>query len=292
MTKKQNVRYEMFRRVQQFGEGRRVLFPEGSGGAQAFAALSAAVDGLSQDAAAQLSSARDGIEQKRNARQALRFRLDAITRTARVIAQTTPAFDERFGPARPVNEQVLRSAARVFLQDAAPRATEFVARGLPENFLETLRAALDRFERASEVVAAGSLTRAAAQAGIRAALRDGTEAVRAIDVIVRYQFASDSEMQAAWARARQLPRRVSSQPARPEEPVVPPATTSPVPPTPTAPVAVTPPPVATAPVPPLTSSSPLGGEEAEDDAVGDDHGEAPAVTSAEPAGVRVPAGVR
>lgn len=257
MNRYHNVRYDMFRRVQQFRDEHQTLFPEGSPGAQAFAGLDAAVDALSQGAAVQRSSARDGIEQKRNARQALRFRLDAIARTAQVIAQTTPGFDEGFGLARPVNQQVLLAAARVFLEDAAPRAAAFVARGLPEDFVDSLRLAFERFEQASDVVAARSLRRAAAAAGIRTAVRQGMDAVRAIDVIVRYQLAIDSEVQAAWRRARQIPRRQPLRVSPSDSPATPSlngstAILSPATPSPLTPLTV---PVTPRPPSPLTSPS-------------------------------------
>lgn len=228
MEKRVNVRFEMFRRVLQFGVAYTSRFLEASPAARAFAALSTIVDALNDDAGTSLANLREGRDQKTAAREALILRLDAIARMAQVIAQTSPGFDERFVLPRPKNHQRVLATAHAFVDHVAPVAAQFVAHGLPEDFVATLTAALENYERASAARDAGRLARASATAGARKALAEGRRLVRQLDVIVRYQFAGDDAMQGAWARARHLdglPLRPSTTGTRPTAPTTPVTTT-------------------------------------------------------------------
>lgn len=202
MNRKQRVRVQVFRRVQQFGEAYKSRVPATSPLGQALGKLSTTLDAFNQDAAARQSRQREGRTKLPAAREALVFQLDAIARTATVIAQTTRGFDERFVLPRPKRQEVVLAAAQGFLAEAEPHAAAFIANGLPETFIGDLRTALAEFEAASNVREAGKLARASASAGLRSAEAAGVAAIKAIDVIVRYQFAHDAEMQSAWTRAK------------------------------------------------------------------------------------------
>lgn len=204
MTKDQLVQLDKLVRVQQFGETYNAQFPDASPGRQAFGAVETAIATLNREAATRVSRASEGATRKPVARAALVARLDAIARTARLIAQTTPGFDEPFKLPRPVNYGVVLSAAHAFLRDVEPLAAQFIARGLSVDFVTDLRTALGGLERAHADREAGRVARSSAQTGIRLAIKSGATAVSAIDLIVRYQFAADAEMQAAWRRARRV----------------------------------------------------------------------------------------
>lgn len=204
MERRQNVRFEMYRRLEQFFDTYRSRFPEASAASKLFAALSILVDALNEDAAARVSTQRAGRDQKIAAREALLTQLDAIARMAKVIARTTPGFAERFVLPRPKTNPVALATAHAFVKDAEPVAAQFIAHGLPADFIATLKAALETFERASEVRDAGKIARASARAGVRAKVAEGQLIVQQLDVIIRYHFAADRALLGAWERARQL----------------------------------------------------------------------------------------
>jgi hypothetical protein len=130
MTRMEMRRYGMLGRVRDFGQAHRDLFPESSVGGQAFATVAAAVAELSEHAVAKLSSAREGIRAKTEARHGLIDRLEAIARTARAIAVDRPGFDDSFRLPRQHSDEALVTIARVFIQDAEATKDQFVAHGL------------------------------------------------------------------------------------------------------------------------------------------------------------------
>ena len=222
MTQEQTVRYEMLRRVRNYGEAHREQFPVASAGGKALAVVAAAVDELGQYAATKMSTAREGRRTKKTARQALASRLDAVARTARVIAHTSPGFDDAFLVPRPRKDQVLLTAGRVFIHDAEPVAAQFIGHGLPETFIAVLKECLEQFERSLGICEAGARQQASARAGITAALTAGVAAVRALDVIVVNQCGADGKALAAWARERHVnasrrARATATQPPATEE---------------------------------------------------------------------------
>src|SRR5262249_24340431 len=118
MTRMEMRRYAMLARVRDFGQAHRDLFPESSVGGQAFATVAAAVAELSDHAVAKMSSAREGIRAKTEARHGLIERLEAIARTAHAIAVDRPGFDDSFRLPRQHSDEALVTIARVFIQDA------------------------------------------------------------------------------------------------------------------------------------------------------------------------------
>lgn len=204
MTNQQNAYFESFRRIKQFGDTYESQFPENSPGRRAFGTLATILTASTQDAAVSITNAREGAVQKRTARRALVFQLDAIARTARVIGETVSGFEERFVSPRPSTDRVVLATAHGFVKEASPVAAQLIANGLPDDFLTELTAALAAYERATSAHNAGKLARASANAGVAVAIRTGMKAVRAVDVIIRYQFADHAEMQAAWRRAKRL----------------------------------------------------------------------------------------
>lgn len=222
MNRSEIARLEMFRRVEKFGETYQSRFPEAVPSAAAFAELSTIVGALQGDAAASIANTREGRDATRAAREALVQRLDTVARMARVIARTRPGFDARFVRPRPKGYQLVRSTAHAYLTAVEPQAAAFVASGMPTDFVDTLRAALERFEAASGTRDVGKLARASAHAGIRSAMKEGRAAVSKIDVLVRYHFAREPEVMAAWTRAFKLEGLPS-----PKETTTPPTTVSP-----------------------------------------------------------------
>jgi len=103
-------RYEMLVKVRDFGRAHGDLFPTSSPGGNAFAAVEAAVTELGRHAVMKMSSqgaARDGGERREAARTAVREQIDAISRTAGLMAEDKPDLAERFRMPKARNDQAL-----------------------------------------------------------------------------------------------------------------------------------------------------------------------------------------
>ena len=204
MNTRDHARFETFRKVRDFGQEHLSGLPAGSPADLALRDLDGALRAAEEDDATSLVNAREGTIQKRQARRALTIHLDAIARTAKVIGETTPGFEERFTLPRPRTERIVRTAAQAFVQEAGPVSAQLIGAGLPADFLATLTAAYETYQRSATARRVGGLARASAHAGIRKAADAGMKAMRAIDVVVRYQFAHDPAVLAAWMQAKRI----------------------------------------------------------------------------------------
>lgn len=219
MNNLETRRLEMFLRVRQFGAGRAAAFPANSRGAEVLAVVNASIAELEGHATAQASgtsAAKEGTALKAAAREALREDLEAINRTARAMALTTPGLDDKFRLPRNAGTQAWLTAARAFALDAEPLKAEFVRRGLPADFLEDLAAGIKALEDAIDSRAQNAGARVAATVAIDEAIERGLNAVRELDAIVHNIFRNDAAALAEWTSASHTER----QPRRPPAPVV------------------------------------------------------------------------
>jgi len=212
--------YEMLVRVREFGGGYGHLFPASSVARQNFAIVAAAVKELDAQAVAHMTarvSAR--AHRKTLAREALAARLQAIMRTARVLAAETPGLDQQFQVPPPrAKDHMLLTAARKFARDAEPFSRQFVAHGMPATFVADLDALVDDFERALRDRRLAHDARRAARASMTAAVSAGLSAVRSLDAIVINHLRDDAVTRTVWARDRRIayPWRTPRSGAMPE----------------------------------------------------------------------------
>lgn len=221
MKSQETRRYEMLKRVRDFGAARAAAFPAPTLGQELFTVVAAVVAELESHAASQtsgLNAAVGGTTTKALIREDLRDALAAINRTARSLAYETPGLDDKFRLPRSSNDQALLSAARAFAADAAPMVSAFVRYELPENFLADLQAQIDAFEATLSQRATAKGTHVAATAAIDAALSRGLVAARQLDAIVRNKLRDDPAALAAWATASHTERTPRSAPAATPEP--------------------------------------------------------------------------
>jgi hypothetical protein len=229
MTVSETRRYAMLARVRDFGAAHQDRFPESSEGGQAFAAIAAAVAKLDAHAKLKLAGLRSARDDKGAAREALLDRIDVVIRTAAAIKDKAPEFENPFQLPRRLTDPDLANAASVIVEEAATHTARFTAYGLPESFVDDLRALLTRFAQATRTVALAKERAEVAQKGIAAALVAGLTALRQLDVIVPNQLERDPDALAAWQHARRVEyptrRRVHAAPAQPppSAPPVPPA---------------------------------------------------------------------
>jgi hypothetical protein len=146
---------------------------------------------------------------KATARATLEDQLEAISQTARVIAEHMPEVGQKFVLPDIRSDQALLMTARLFAREAGPFEQQFVAHVLPKTFLADLQAAVGHFEQARHERDTARDERIAARAHITAALTAGLAAARALDVIVANRLRGDPATMAVWKRARrvQYPRR-------------------------------------------------------------------------------------
>jgi hypothetical protein len=242
MNVREMRQYEMLVRVRAFGVLQADRFPEGSPAKAALATIDQAVTNLTEYAVAQMAATRRTTEQRAVAREALLDALETISRTARVIAEREPGFQNTFQVPRRKPATALLTAGRLFARDAAQSAALFAARGVSGSFISELTALVERFEEAIRGRQQVRKENAAARARIDAVLSAGMAAVREIDVLVANLFREDTNLTAAWVLDRQVqypkPGKAQTPAATPAVPVEPPALVERIPePTP-APVSV------------------------------------------------------
>jgi hypothetical protein len=209
MTTKETRQYEMLVRIRKFGEAHRDLFPKKTDGGQAFAAVAEAVTRLSRHDASKMKTAEEGRQTKATARAALLDQLKAISRTAGLIADSTPDFENRFNLPRAgkQTDQALLTAGAVFREEAGAMKQRFISCGMPTTFIADLEELVTKFGQTVEGRATGKKEQMLAHAGITAALSSGLHAARALDIIVANQLRGDAETLKAWEIERKVDLR-------------------------------------------------------------------------------------
>jgi hypothetical protein len=203
-------RYEMLKRVREFGDAQISAFADGSLGKELFGVVTQVVTALESQGANQISglgAAQSSTATKASIREDLRDLLTAINRTARVLAFETPGLESKFRFPRDASDQTLLTAARAFAADAAPLKEGFIKHEMPADFVEQLNMQINAFEEAIKKQSAAVNTHVSAKVAIDDNIARGLQTVRQLDVIVRNKFNGDPAVLAAWARASHVARR-------------------------------------------------------------------------------------
>jgi hypothetical protein len=202
-------REEMFIRVQEHGSQFEATFPADSYGGELFAKLHTVIEGLKGHALKQSkgkSSVRESSASKAAARDELWRRLEAISRTARVIAFTSPSLENKFRVTRGIGDQALLILANTFAADAEPLKTEFTKRGMSADFIEDLKEVMSLFETAINHKVQGRGAHVAASAAIDEFIESGMRIVRELDALMRNTFVNNHSALAAWESASHVER--------------------------------------------------------------------------------------
>jgi hypothetical protein len=224
MRDTESRKHQTFVRVKSFGADHANDFAPNGLGTQLFTDLAGIVAQLDNHAAAEasgLGTAREGTSTRAAAREALREDLEAISRTARAMAEDTPGIDDKFRLPRGNNDQALLSAARAFAADAAPLSAQFISHEMPADFLTDLGTDIANMEAAISHQASGVGDHVAAGAAIDDTIDVGSVIVRKLDAIVRNRYRNDPAILAEWTSAshtERSPRRRASTPATPPTP--------------------------------------------------------------------------
>ncbi len=225
-----NRRHETFTRMTDFGRAHATDFAPNSLATQLLTSLAGTVATLDHQASKHVSShgsARQGTATREEARTVLRELMEAIRRTARVMAQDITGLDDKFRMPPPGNDQLLLTSARAFLVDATPLATQFIAHELPADFLEDLADAIAALEAAMGQQSSGVGNAVAARAAIEETFEQGMDTKRKLDAIMKNKYANNPAVLAEWLSASHIERapkhKKESTKAEEDNPTPPPA---------------------------------------------------------------------
>ena len=229
MDNQTTKRYEMLKRVRDFGAAQAAAFAEGSFGRELFATIAQVVtelDGQTVNRETGRGTAQSIAATKSGVREDLREMILAINRTARVLAFETPGLENQFRLPRGTNDQALLNAARAFAADAAPLKAAFLKHEMPADFIERLTQLIAGFEKVSTEKASAVGSHVTAKIAMDETVARGLQAVRQLDVVIRNKFNGDPAMLANWTRASHVAYRIRNNapetpPANPDKPPTP-----------------------------------------------------------------------
>lgn len=206
MTNTDTRKYETLRRIQTFGQTYRDRFPAGSLGAEAFAIIDSVLARLDGLAGGTTMPAPDRRLALGTSRQAVLAQLEAIRRSARAIARVVPGFDESFHIPVPRHDRRVLATARLVVDAATTQQAQFLAWGMPADFVTSLGQAADALEAALQRRQGESDGVVADRADTATALREGFEAKGRLHVLIGNQLAGDPAALAVWASDRRVER--------------------------------------------------------------------------------------
>jgi hypothetical protein len=164
-----------------------------------------------------ITSARQGTRSRKDAREALREQLDAIYETSVTIALDHPEHKAKFRRLPPsANDQTLLSTARSYAEQAAPIEALFVEYNMPPDFINTLNASVDAFERSVHQQNASTDESRSSRASIDATLESADAEFDRVDTAMKNKYRSDKATLAGWESASRLergPRKKETPPA-------------------------------------------------------------------------------
>lgn len=209
MDDRERRRKDTFLRVKVFMTDNSAKFPAGSIAALKMVELSEIIDlldELSGDQAAGMGEARFSFAGKNSARENVREDLSDISRTARSMNYDFPNIAEKFRMPRGNNDTQLLAAARSFLTEATPHKNDFIAYGMPTDFLTDLQTDIEAFENALGTTGSAIDSHVEATAEIDEAIRKGMVILRILNGIVKNVFRNDAGKLAAWTSASHIER--------------------------------------------------------------------------------------
>lgn len=205
MTGYDQARYDMFRRVRDWGAA-QTFFVNAGTGAAALAALGAAIDEIDALASNTRRAKEYRWQQTRHAREALLARMRLIARAAANEGRRTPDAGANFPPLTQRWDMAIVQRARLYIQECAAAREMFLGLGMPPDFIEQLVALTTAFEQCTKV---GWQRRFAISSGrefTAQAFAEAFEAVRAIDIVVGNRLTAEPALMAGWKAVRRVDR--------------------------------------------------------------------------------------
>jgi len=103
-----------------------------------------------------------------------------------------------------VDVEALLASAEAMATAATPFTEQFIAEGLPKDFIDRLRAAATAVRQSLDGREYSEGLRSGATAGLKAEARRGRGAVNVLDSLLEPQLAGNAKLLAEWRRARRV----------------------------------------------------------------------------------------
>jgi hypothetical protein len=122
----------------------------------------------------------------------------------------------RVGP-----NQAFVTIARGMLEKATANKDLLGKRGMSEQLLSDIAAAIDAFEQTLDATRTGRRDHVGASADLRAVMAEVSEQVKVLDGVVRYRFGDNAELMGAWGSAHSVVGPFRSRTTVPVSPATP-----------------------------------------------------------------------
>ncbi len=220
MNERDIRRYEMFGRVQTFGQDHKDDFAPDSVAATSFTHLAQIIQDL--DAAKVAQQGGPTAASREVLLDALRLDLQNVTRTARAIAQDEPGFADPYRlPDGGSQTALLTTADAILLELKKPGvAARFIAHELPADFLKNLEDDRKAIDAARAAAQSGDNESVASTAAIGRLIADGMKEVTTLDAIMHNKYTRAPDTLRAWKSASHIERPAQRE-KKPEPPAPP-----------------------------------------------------------------------
>ena len=236
MNDRETRRYDMFGRVQTFGQQNAADFTPTSQASTRFGSVGRIIDDLDAAKAGQQGG---GNTAKSVLLDALRLDVQNIARTARAIDLDEPGFADNFRtPASPSDADLLTTAdaGLALLADAtgddaatlaakAARRAKFVANELPAGFATDLAADRAAIAAAQDDQEGEREDNVESTAAVGRLIREGMKEVTYLNAIMHNKYTRNADKLRAWQSASHIeraPQRETTPPPPPTPPPTPP----------------------------------------------------------------------
>ena len=209
MNDRERRKLETFQRAERFGVEHTDDFGANSLGKQLFIQLSLIINTLAGHASSEESGRgmkRQATSTRAAAREQLRRALEAISRTARAMANEIVGIEEMFRVPKADNDQQLIAFARAIAGVAASFEAQFIAHELPQTFIQDLLDIIADLERAILEQASGRGDHVAARAEIDENIEKGSFLMRKLDAVIKNKYADNPGVRAEWRSASHTER--------------------------------------------------------------------------------------
>lgn len=173
-------------------------------------------EALAAQQRAGIVATRAATEMRAEVRRALRSKLLLyLSAVGGVAASENTELAAQFRLPRVGPNQAFVTMARGMLEKATAHKELLVQRGMSDQLLTDIAAAIEEFEQTLEATRAGRREHVGASADLRAVMAEVSEQVKVLDAIVRYRFGDNAELMGAWASAHNVagPFRSRTEPA-------------------------------------------------------------------------------
>ncbi len=177
-------------------------------------------EALTAQQRAGIVAARAATETRGEVRRALRSKLLLyLSAVGGVAANENLELGAQFRLPPVGPNQAFVTVARGMLEKATEHKDLLVKRGMSEQLLTDIAAAIDEFEQTLEATRSARRDHVGASADLRAVCAEVSEQVKVLDGVVRYRFGDNPELMGAWASAHNVVSHTTARSSSPPGPL-------------------------------------------------------------------------